>query len=648
MIRKNLHRWVGNWRLMMNGSDRHYDVIVVGGGHAGTEAALAAARMGCQTLLLTLNIDTLGHMSCNPSIGGVGKGQIVKEMDSLGGEMARAIDASGIQFRRLNLSRGHAARALRAQADRALYRAYMTRVLSNQPNLQLRQSLVASLTVERGAITGVEDTAGQQFSAQAVIVTPGTFLNGLIHMGLRNWPGGRLGDLVARELSQNLRELGFTAGRFKTGTTPRLDGRTIDFSKMEPQPGDPQPMPFSFKTDRITTPQLPCYITHTNSITHDIIRGSLDRSPLYSGVIQATGVRYCPSIEDKIVRFHERERHHVFVEPEGLNTVEYYPNGLSTSLPLDVQIRMLRSIAGFERVEIIRPGYGIEHDYLDPRQLYPTLETKQVENLYTAGQINGTTGYEEAACQGLMAGINAALKIKGEEPLILERSQAYIGVLIDDLVTKGTTEPYRMLSSRCEYHLLLREDNADLRLMETGHRIGLIEDSALEKMMQKKTHIEEEVKRLRETRVNPTREINKIVTGWGTSAMKKTTSLDELLRRPELTYAMLGQVSTLPGTLTDEEITQVELEIKYKGFIDRLTGDLARRRSLEEARIPPELSYRELPGLNREAIEKLEKIRPVTLGQASRISGITPSSIWSLMIYLKKLENRKKAEARRQ
>jgi len=626
----------------MTESDGSYDIIVVGGGHAGTEAALASARMGCSTLLLTLNIDTLGFMSCNPSIGGVGKGHIVKEIDSLGGEMAQAIDASGIQFRRLNLSRGHAARALRAQADRSLYRAHITRVLSQQPGLQLRQALAASLTVEQGRITGVLDTTGQQFFSRAVIITPGTFLNGLIHIGMKSFPGGRIGDMASCELSANLRELGFTVGRFKTGTTPRLDGRTIDFSKMELQPGDSPPMPFSFRTEKINTPQRPCHITYTNSLTHEIIRGALDRSPLYSGVIKGTGVRYCPSIEDKVVRFHERERHHVFVEPEGLDSIEYYPNGLSTSLPLDVQIKMLRSIPGFERVEIIRPGYGIEHDYIDSRQLFPTLETKLIENLYCAGQINGTTGYEEAACQGLMAGINAALKIRELEPLILERSQAYIGVLIDDLVTKGTTEPYRMLSSRCEYHLLLREDNADLRLMETGNRIGLIDDLTLERLMLKKAHIEEEVKRLRSTRINPTRELNAIVTGWGTSAMKKTTSLDELLRRPELDYQMLAQLSPLPGTLTDEEITQVELEIKYKGFIDRLTGDLARKRSLEDSRIPPELSYRDLPGLNSEAVEKLEKIRPVTLGQASRISGITPSSIWSLMIYLKKLEHARK------
>ena len=618
-------------------ADMHnrFDIIVVGAGHAGTEAALAAARMGCSTLLATMNLDTLGYMSCNPAIGGIGKGHLVREIDALGGEMAKATDASGIQFRRLNMSRGPAARALRVQADRSLYRAYMSRVLENQENLRLRQAIVTEVMVSNGKVCGVREIAGETFTAKAVIITPGTFLNGLIHIGLTHFPGGRLGDMASIDLPLCLRNLGFTLGRFKTGTTPRIDGRTIDFSRMEAQPGDDPPMPFSFSSRSIKGTQVPCYITHTNPQTHEIIKEGLDRSPLYSGIITGTGVRYCPSIEDKIMRFADRESHHVFVEPEGTGTTEYYPNGLSTSLPLDIQIRMLRSIRGLENVEILRPGYGIEHDYADPLQLYPTMETKLVENLYFAGQINGTTGYEEAAAQGLMAGINAVRKLRSEAPVVFTRAEAYIGVLIDDLVTKGTNEPYRMFSSRCEYRLLLREDNADLRLSGTGHSLGLVGEEQYRRIQEKRAHVEEEIQRLRDARVNPTAEVNALVTSWGTSPLRKTTTLEELLRRPEVDYHKLALLSPLTGTLGDDEIEQVELDIKYRGFVERQEEDVKKFKSLEEIMIPPGFAYSEVPGISCEAVEKLEKTRPLSLGQASRISGITPAAIWTLMMHLK-------------
>jgi tRNA uridine 5-carboxymethylaminomethyl modification enzyme len=613
----------------------NFDIIVIGAGHAGTEAALTAARMGCSTLLATMNLDTLGYMSCNPAIGGIGKGHLVREIDALGGEMAKATDASGIQFRRLNMSRGPAARALRVQADRSLYRAYMSKVLENQENLRLRQAIITEVLVSNGRACGVKEIAGEIFTAKAVIITPGTFLNGLIHIGLTHFPGGRLGDMASVDLPRNLQSLGFILGRFKTGTTPRIDGRTIDFTRMEAQPGDDPPMPFSFSSRSITTTQVPCYITHTNPETHEIIREGLDRSPLYSGIITGTGVRYCPSIEDKIMRFADRDSHHVFVEPEGVSTTEFYPNGLSTSLPLDIQIRMLRSIRGLEQAEILRPGYGIEHDYADPLQLYPTMETKLIENLYFAGQINGTTGYEEAAAQGLMAGINAVQKIKGEAPVIFTRAEAYIGVLIDDLVTRGTNEPYRMFSSRCEYRLLLREDNADLRLSGKGYQLGLVREDQYRKVQEKKIHVEEEIGRLKETRINPTAEVNATVAGWGTSSLRKTTSLEELLRRPEVDYHKLTFLSPMPGTLTDSEIEQVELDIKYRGFVERQEEDVKKFKSLEEITLDGAFSYKDVPGISCEAVEKLEKARPLSLGQASRISGITPAAIWTLMMHLK-------------
>jgi tRNA uridine 5-carboxymethylaminomethyl modification enzyme len=614
-----------------------YDVIVVGAGHAGIEACLAAARMGCKTLMLTLNLDHIGQMSCNPAIGGIGKGHLVKEIDALGGEMGRAIDETGIQFRVLNTKKGPAVRASRAQADKALYRQRMKRVLESCQNLTLRQGSVEKLIIENDRVEGVETQIGERFYAHRVILTTGTFLRGLIHVGDRNYSAGRAGDFAVQGLSESLANLGFNVGRLKTGTCPRLDGRSIDYSNLQIQHGDESPVPFSFTNEAITQRQIPCHITYTNARTHEIIRAAVHRSPMYSGLIKSRGPRYCPSIEDKIVRFADKPRHQIFLEPEGLSTVEVYPNGLSTSLPLDVQVEMVRSIEGLEHAEIMRPGYAIEYDYVEPTQLYPSLETKLVRHLYHAGQINGTTGYEEAAAQGLMAGINAVLSLRGEPPLILSRDQAYLGVLIDDLVTKGTDgEPYRMFTSRAEYRLLLREDNADMRLTEIGHRIGLATTEAHQRVAAKKAKTSMLIALLEREQISPTTDIGKKLESIGSAPLRNQTSLAQLLRRPEISISDIGKFSEAVNDYDLDVALQAEVKIKYAGYIDRQTEMVERFRKIENANIPEDLNYSDIKGLSREVREKLITIKPQSLGQASRISGITPAAISLLSIYLRK------------
>ncbi|MDD2364620.1 MAG: tRNA uridine-5-carboxymethylaminomethyl(34) synthesis enzyme MnmG [Desulfuromonadaceae bacterium] len=617
-----------------------YDVIVVGAGHAGCEAALAAARMGCCTMLITINLDSIAHMSCNPSIGGLAKGHIVKEIDALGGEMAKNIDATGIQFRILNTKKGPAVRASRAQADKKLYQMRMKSVLEKQENLDLKQGEVTSLYIENNELRGVNLRAGIRYVSKTVVVTTGTFMRGLIHIGLNNFPGGRAGDQPSIGLSDQLCSLGFIVGRLKTGTPARLDSRTIDFSKLEKQFGDVLPKPFSFSTYKITMTQVPCHIAYTNQKSHEIIRSGLSRSPLYSGVIEGVGPRYCPSIEDKVVRFPDKDRHQTFIEPEGLDTTEVYPSGMSTSLPIDVQIPFYRSIIGLERVEIMRPAYAIEYDYVDPIQLHSSLETKIVKNLYHAGQINGTSGYEEAAGQGLIAGINAALRVKGVDPLVLRRSQAYIGVMIDDLVTLGTKEPYRMFTSRAEYRLLLREDNADLRLRDIGKELGLVSDVEYEYFLKKRELIAEELDRISIIRLKNSDTETKVLSTFGIQDIKTGTTVEALLKRSEISYSLLAEMGLVSRETPDEISEQVEIQIKYKGYIDRQLEQVEQSRRLEGTKIPPQLNYSSVKSLTTEVSEKLTKNRPDTLGQASRIPGVTPAAISILSIYLRSFSSK--------
>lgn len=611
-----------------------FDVIVIGAGHAGIEASLAAARMGSKTVMLTMNPDMVGFMYCNPSIGGPAKGIVVREIDALGGEMARAIDATYIQMKMLNTSKGPAVRALRAQADKFEYQNRMKKALEDEPNLLLRQALVERLIIEDDTCVGVVTNTGAEYRAKAVIITTGTFMRGKIIIGELSYESGPNNQMPSVNLSKHLEELGFELARFKTGTPPRIDGKTIDYSKTEIQPGDAVALPFSHETTQMITEQIPCWLTYTTEYTHQLIDANLHRSPMFSGMIKGTGPRYCPSIEDKVVRFSDKPRHQIFLEPEGRDTEEVYVQGLSTSLPEDVQHDILRSIPGLEKSEMMRPGYAIEYDAVVPTQLWPTLETKRIAGLFTAGQINGTSGYEEAAGQGIMAGINAALKVQERDPLILSRSQGYIGVMIDDLVTKGTNEPYRLLTSRAEYRLLLRHDNADLRLSDIGYDLGLINETRHAKLAEKKEDIQREMKRLEKVVIKATSEVNERLTEIGVSPLKEALHAITLLKRPEITYAMIADMTPPPVALSAEAAEQVEIQVKYAGYIDKQLDQVERMMRMEKKRIPERLDYDVISGLAIEAKQKLNQVRPLSIGQASRISGVNPSDISILLVYI--------------